>query len=239
MVINSDLVFCVSNALKNYYLKKIKTDETKFRIFPGAADSNLFYYNTNLRNRIRLELGLNDHEILIVYSGRLEMKWEIPDKILSFYKHLNDRNKKYKLLLLTPDVELAIEMIDTLKISNLVYVKSVKLDEVNKYLNAADAGLLLREDIIMNNVASPTKFAEYLMTGLPVIISSAIHDFADDINKTGYGVVVKGLDSMAEDEFNKFTTSLQFNRQEIESWGSQQLSKETFIKNYVQTLKGI
>ena len=48
--------------------------------------------------------------------------------------------------------------------------------EVNSYLNAADAGFLLREQSPLNEVASPTKFAEYCLTGLPVIMQNTVKD---------------------------------------------------------------
>ena len=48
--------------------------------------------------------------------------------------------------------------------------------EVNSYLNAADAGFLLREQNPLNEVASPTKFAEYCLTGLPVIMQNTVKD---------------------------------------------------------------
>ncbi len=239
MMKKSHKIFCVSNSLKRYYLNKYHLSENKFSVFPGAADLELFFYDEKLRNTTREELNINTEEILIVYSGRLEMKWEIPDKIFSFFKNLNDKNQKFKLLLITPDIELANNLINEYKFEDIVFVKEVKLYEVNKYLNAADVGLLLREDILMNNVASPTKFAEYLMAGLPVIISHGIHDFAQDIVNTGFGVVVSGLDEITSDEYKQLQESLAIDKVQIETWGSQQLSKETFIDRYVSVLSEV
>jgi len=42
---------------------------------------------------------------------------------------------------------------------------------VPKFLQAADMGILLRKKDPLNEVAAPTKFAEYMMTGLPTLIS--------------------------------------------------------------------
>ena len=57
-------------------------------------------------------------------------------------------------------------------------------------LSAADFGLLLRENNIVNNVASPTKFAEYLMAGLPVIISNGIGDFSYFVRFKNVGICI-------------------------------------------------
>ena len=239
LLVKSDAVFCVSNALSKYYRDKYNLNAEKFKVFPGAADSESFFYDLDLRKNSREELKLTEDDILIVYSGRLEMKWEIPDKIFEFFENSHTKNNRFKLLLLTPDVDLAINFIKEKSLENITIVKSVKFDEVNKYLNASDVGLLLREDIPMNNVASPTKFAEYLMTGLPVIISSGIFDFADMINQTKYGSVVKGLEEMTSSEYEKLETSLQVDRNEIAIWGEQNLSKRVFIDKYVKLLKEV
>ena len=239
LIKKTDRVFCVSNALKDYYKKKYEIKKDKFSVFPGAADSELFFYDENLRNSTRKDLNLDPDDILVVYSGRLEMKWEIPDKIINFFKDLNSKDSKFKLLLVTPDVELANDLINEKDLKDLVYVKKVELIDVNKYLNAADIGLLLREDIPMNNVASPTKFAEYLMAGLPVIVSHGVYDFANDIDKTGYGTVVSGLDNISQKEHEKLLKSLALKRRDIATWGNEKLSKEAFIQRYVRVLENV
>ena len=43
-------------------------------------------------------------------------------------------------------------------------------------MNAADAAFMLRDDVDANRVASPTKFAEYCLAGLPVIMTGAVKD---------------------------------------------------------------
>jgi hypothetical protein len=45
-------------------------------------------------------------------------------------------------------------------------------EAVPAHLNAADIGFLIRDDCVVNRVASPTKLGEYLSCGLPVIVGS-------------------------------------------------------------------
>lgn len=53
-------------------------------------------------------------------------------------------------------------------------------------LTAADAGLCFRDDSIINQVASPTKIAEYLSAGLRVIYTGRI-GVVEDLDSTGAG----------------------------------------------------
>jgi hypothetical protein len=47
---------------------------------------------------------------------------------------------------------------------------------MNRYLNAADAAFMLRAATATNRAAFPTKFAEYCLAGLAVVMTSAVPD---------------------------------------------------------------
>jgi glycosyltransferase involved in cell wall biosynthesis len=61
---------------------------------------------------------------------------------------------------------------------------------VPAYLGAADLGLLLRERTLVNEVASPVKFGEYLAAGVPVVITDGVGDLSTLVNDRGVGVVL-------------------------------------------------
>jgi glycosyltransferase involved in cell wall biosynthesis len=78
-----------------------------------------------------------------------------------------------------------------------VTVLGVPHHEVPRYLAAGDIGLLLREPSLVNAVASPVKFAEYLAAGLPVVLTEGIGDYSDLAMRNNLGVV---LDFYASEE---------------------------------------
>ena len=53
-------------------------------------------------------------------------------------------------------------------------VRTAPFERVNEYLNAADVAFMLRRPDPLNLVASPTKFAEYCLTGLPIVMGNTI-----------------------------------------------------------------
>ncbi|MDQ3101430.1 MAG: glycosyltransferase, partial [Bacteroidota bacterium] len=61
--------------------------------------------------------------------------------------------------------------------------------QVHGVLAACDIGLLVRSRSVTNEVASPTKFAEYLHAGLPVLISENIGDLSELVQKDRLGWV--------------------------------------------------
>lgn len=71
-----------------------------------------------------------------------------------------------------------------------VEVKWLDHAQVEAALNACDYGIMLREDTITNRVASPTKFAEYLRSGLRIIASEGLGDFSELVKTERLGVVL-------------------------------------------------
>lgn len=240
LISNSDAVICVSNALKDYFIKKYSIiNEEKFKVFPGAADNSLFFYDSNIREIYRKKLGIAPDETVIIYSGKLSMKWEIPDIVFSILAKMSRQESKIKFLILTPDHEIANEQISKNGIETQSIVMESGLKEVNNYLNASDIGLLLRENILMNNVASPTKFSEYILAGLPVLISEGILDFSQIVSKTNFGFVLKEDFILSTNDIENILKLKNISRDQVSDWGVKNLSKEKFVSEYVNLLKEI
>jgi len=83
------------------------------------------------------------------------------------------KDDKFRILIITPDADVFNELIPS-TYREFFAVYSCGLREVNSYLNAADIGVMLRDNCLINKVASPVKFAEYSMSGLMVISNDAV-----------------------------------------------------------------
>ncbi|MBN2460919.1 MAG: hypothetical protein JXB60_04875 [Candidatus Cloacimonetes bacterium] len=187
----ADMNFCVSEALEEYLVKKYEpAPETRFFIMPCLAEEELFYYSSKLREKIRKKMNW-DRRIVLVYAGALKAGWHVPDYTFAFFRRINNMNPAFFLQVLTGDLELAerFRIKHVISEQDLIILKADNR-EVNHYLNGADFGLLFREDRILNNVASPTKFAEYMLAGLPVIISPRIGDYSRFVQERNCGFVL-------------------------------------------------
>ncbi len=96
----------------------------------------------------------------------------------------------------------------------MIYAGQVDYDELEKYYNSADAGILLMEPIAENNrYALPNKFFGYLSAGLPVIVSDIpeLKRFVDE-HSLGLAIppriqdAVYAVEKMSSDEnlYNRF-----------------------------------
>jgi hypothetical protein len=74
-------------------------------------------------------------------------------------------------------------------------VVSVSFDQVPLYLVSADIGLLIRDNHLLNRYACPTKFTEYLASGLHVLTTPAVLDVVDTIRRSGVGTVMQDVEN--------------------------------------------
>jgi hypothetical protein len=156
--------------------EKLKEKSPRFykpyQVIPCTASSKLFFFNDSLREKTRKILRFHNSNRVIVFSGSLS-NYQIFDKCVKMFQHMSEVDESLMLLVVTPYVKEAKEMLLNLPSEKFRLISST-ISDVNSYLNAADFGLFLREIDELNYVASPVKFAEYCLAGLPIIMTGAV-----------------------------------------------------------------
>lgn len=166
---NSDILFMVSSFLKNKICSTYQFDENKAFVFPTFVLDGKFDFDPANRAAIRSQLQFSFDDIVIVYSGNLASYQNVETIISAF---TSTTNKRLKLLFLTQD-QAIYDIVKKLKVRDEnIKVMNVRYGEIEKYYHSADYGVLIRDDIDTNKSASPTKFSEYINSGLAVIINS-------------------------------------------------------------------
>lgn len=242
MVEVADRVFCVSYNLIDYHIQNnSKCNRDKFFYYPGNADNTLFYYDQKERIEVREKHNLED-KMVFVYSGGLTMPWHIPELQFGFFKKLKAKIKNAYFLVLTHDISQAEKLAQKHNLTaDSFSAHSIENKDVRRFLNASDMGLLLREDVPMNNVASPTKFTEYMLCGLPIIISPNVGDFSALIEKNNYGFIYLFEDSSKKIEMNVSKVKVNDNkfREEISEWANISYSKQSNLSNILEIYNNI
>ena len=141
-------------------------------ILPCAAPEEFFFFDPELRRKVRQDLGYAEDDRVFVYSGSInyyQCFQEAVDLVTAYAKE----DPKVCLLVLSPHEKIARHQLENYRMKR-VEVRSARFSDVNGYLNAGDFGLFLRRDLPLNRVASPVKFAEYSLTGLSVIMADSV-----------------------------------------------------------------
>ena len=117
-------------------------------------------------------MSYESHHKVLIYSGGMN-KYQCFLECVDYFKKLLKKDESWHFLVLTTELKQAKVFI---KETKNVILKKVPFNEVNQYLNAADMGLIFREKNDLNRAASPTKFAEYALSGLSIYFSKEIGD---------------------------------------------------------------
>tara|TARA_B100000965_G_scaffold386741_1_gene389304 strand:+ start:19251 stop:20477 length:1227 start_codon:yes stop_codon:yes gene_type:complete len=229
----SSKIFCVSKKLEEY-LNKISNNKfkKKLNVIPGGADSNHFFYDLKIRDVNRKKLNLSKDDIVFVYSGRLDSFYVNNSFLFELIKNILEKIPNSIFLCLTPNLDLFNKIISDYKIPiNKVIAKHVHYNKINDFLNASDIGLMIRQKIMTNHVASPTKIPEYLMSGLPIIISEDIGDYSDFVLKNNLGLVIDNDISKIIDRID--TINKLKSKEDISKIVKQNYSKQSYLDKLI------
>lgn len=224
-------LFCVSNILKNEIASKYRINSEKITVIPCAADSKRFGFDLDVREEMRRKLNIQNKFVLI-YPGGIG-NWHSTDKV---FKIAGDLIRKYLnvyIIILTSEVDKARKLAQELIPEGSYYIGSATRNEMPGYLMAADMGMLLRENHPLNKAAAPTKFAEYVISGLPVMISEYIGDYSKFIEDKGFGILIKDMTDQDEyiSKFGKFLECRdEVDREIISRVGSENFSKSKYVE---------
>jgi hypothetical protein len=166
---SSQMLFIVSPYLKEKICNEYGFNPHNAHVFPTFVADHKFDFKEENRRHIRKELDFNDNDIVILYSGTL-LQYQNLDTIVSSFKLSSNNN--LKMLILSKD-KAVHELITKYDVpQDKVRIKSASYEEIEKYYHAADFGILIRDNDDTNRSAAPTKFAEYVNSGLSLIINS-------------------------------------------------------------------
>jgi glycosyltransferase involved in cell wall biosynthesis len=181
-------------------------------VIPCCVDLSLFKFSDDDRARRRAELGLGDR-FTIVYSGSLD-GWYLTEEMADFFAEFRrTRPTAHMLWLTNAQTNGGHERVKQLMRSRHVAedrftVLSVPAREVPSYLSAADAGLSFIKSCFSKIASSPTKNAEYLACGLPLIINAGIGDSDALIDDWNAGALLEDLTEVEYAEAGTFIEAM-------------------------------
>jgi hypothetical protein len=165
-----DKFLFVSQSLSDLHLKKTKN----VNVIPCLVNRELFYFDEGLRAKYRHKLGFDNNDCVALYSGSVALYQGVTE-VDRYFKRLLKKYSNIKICIVTPNSSISKEIfIECSAYSDRVLFLTLPFDEMNAIYNASDFGILLRNNDSINRVASPTKFGEYCMSGLPVIMNDSV-----------------------------------------------------------------
>lgn len=228
----ADHVICVSENMKAFIGTAYNIQPSRVSVVQSTADARLFYHDPDAGSAARGALGIPQASPVIMYNGSFA-PYQRPDVFLGFFAKVLRANPQAILLIVSRQEQRAIELTSEAGLpSDGVRVTSAPYDEMRRYLNAADWGLCLRDDDIVNRVASPTKVAEYLCCGVPVVVTPWAGDYGSLVADNGLGVLLDASadDARAVEAVSSLSTG--DHKKRCAQWASANLTHQSALATY-------
>ncbi len=166
-------------------------------VIPCCADLQRFRPDAALRQEMRQQHSWQDQTVL-VSSGSLG-GWYMTDELAQVYAQWSRQHPRLHLLILThSDPALIVGPLERYGVAaNRYTVQAAPASEVPRWLAAADGAVMLIQPWYSKIASSPTKQAEYLGCGLPIVANAGVGDGDTLLRDNAVGVVFDRWDPAA------------------------------------------
>jgi len=164
-------------------------------VIPCCVDLDEFRFDADARARVRAELGIAER-LVLVYSGSLGSWYREAEiaQLAGIAKKRAGRPIAFLLLTPSPPAELTRMLRAEGLADDEIVVRKLRPSQMPAYLSAGDLGISFIKSCFSKKASSPTKVAEYLACGLPVVLNGDIGDQADLAAERETCVVVSRFD---------------------------------------------
>jgi glycosyltransferase involved in cell wall biosynthesis len=184
------------------------TEKARGIVFPGCSDRDKFGRPIEVipccvdferfdsagqtsRDSLRTELNLTGRRV-IVYVGSFG-GWYMTDEMTDFLAVAHEQDPAtFSMILTQSPRKMVIDRMSRPGIEPKNFlVTEVAPDEVPRYLKAADMAISFIKPCYSKQASSPTKIAEYLASGLPVVCNAGVGDLDKLIAENRVGVLLR------------------------------------------------
>jgi len=219
-LLGSDFRIAVSNALVSHWRERYGYAGSEHGVVPCTlANGWLPVDGSSIRK--------NDNTVGLVYSGS-SADWQSFSLLqVLLDRWLSERADLRVLFLSRNDPH-----IDALAQHHpgRVEVQWLDHDQVGPAMAQCDYGIMVRDSTITNQVASPTKFAEYLACGLRVITNADLGDLSVAVLEHDLGLVVRA------DELPQLPPATDEQRARSRAFAQAHFTKQAYRSEYLRLL---
>ncbi len=211
-LLSADAIVSLTEAAQTYLLQQPGYQHLPITVIPCCADLTHFDYqkvDASEISQLRKDLCFKEEHKVLVYLGSLG-GWYLTSEMFCFFNALKRQRPEYKMLVLTKDpparilAEAALAGVN----SDDLRVTYASRSKLPVFLAACSASVFFIRDTFSKMASSPTKHAELMGMGLPVICN-AIGDIGNIIQETGSGFSVESFEKINIEKAVKALASLE------------------------------
>jgi glycosyltransferase involved in cell wall biosynthesis len=170
----------------------------KITVVPCCADLSHFTsqnIDKTLFDQLKNKFGITENTPVLSYLGSIGT-WYMLDKMLDFYKVLVEKKPNTKFLFITQEnKELVLNKAKEKGINTEnIIVSGAKRTEVPTYLALSNWSVFFILPTFSKQASSPTKLAEIVSMGIPVICNAGVGDVETHVKNGNFGEIIYAFD---------------------------------------------
>ena len=213
-------------------------------VIPCCADFDLFNYKHVSSEEIlnvKEKLSIDKNQFVLSYLGSLGTWYEL-EKMLEFFKQIKIAIPNSVFAFFTPtDSETILSKLEKYDLSTSdVRISFIQRSQLPKYLSVSSISIFFIKNTYSKKASSPTKHAELMGLGIPVIANYGIGDIDDIIENTRTGKLINMNDPESITEVIKSLSDLvTIDKAMIRSKGKELYSLSKGCQTYEQIYSSI
>jgi glycosyltransferase involved in cell wall biosynthesis len=239
----ADAIISLTRAAKAELLSHKQYNDLRLDVIPCCADLDHFDYhhiNNGFVQGIREQLGISPHNKVITYLGSVG-GWYMTKEMFAFFKRLSLRHPEFVMLVLTKDAPGVIQQqaAEAGIPADKIITRYAGRNELPDYISLSDCSIFFIRPTYSKIASSPTKHAELMGMGIPVICND-IGDTGAVIEETKTGLVVKEFTDKEYDRIvGQMNELLAIPKEHIRKAAFQYFDLEKGAGDYLQVYKRI
>jgi glycosyltransferase involved in cell wall biosynthesis len=184
-------------------------EEVPLEVIPCSVDMDLFdpqKIEISLKEKFKTDLGIKENDFIITYLGSIG-GWYLTEEMMQFCRILSDKISAVKFLFISPHQhDIILKTAQKAGIAKeKIIVTHAQRNDVPVLLSLSNYSIFFIKPCYSKLSSSPTKHAEIMAMGIPVITNAGIGDVAGIIEKYKSGIVLSKLN---ETEFLQAAESI-------------------------------
>jgi len=198
LLCHADKIVVLTENIKDFlinsdYLRKCGMKKKCITVIPCCVDIKKFSAEGNLTEILREKYKLSS-KFVFLYIGSVGT-WYLLEEMIDFFITAKTLiNNAHFLILTHVDKNMVIDAWGKRGLSfGDITIDDAEFCNMPYYIKLADVGIFFIKPCFSKRFSSPTKLAEYLACGLPLVINSGIGDTGELVSNNRIGVVINNF----------------------------------------------
>ena len=226
------LTYNGKNEIRSWDFLKEKDDN--ITVIPCCADLDHFDYQKNpIDLDYKRELGIKEETFVLSYLGSVGT-WYMQDEMLAYFKvQLKSKPNSIFLWITKDDPSLILETAKRLGIEDKIIIQPSERSNLPRLLSICDASIFFIKPLFSKKASSPTKQAELLGMGIPLICNANVGDTNEIIEKENVGLVIKEFSNLDYERISSQIDEIQkIDQSHLRAVAQKHFSLDEGVKRY-------